>query len=191
MTCSHFDFEAAAARLGMRMTIDGSGDELIRVQGTEQYSFSDEDGGDSGSESDEEGGELMDECEDGSHADADISQPQEDLHDRLEDNDEHVRMEVMRAQHEDETATSQRPLAQDTYGTDPQLVTKGPAPPYGDEDATEDVSITRCVTSCMSQAVAPPGYTKRNQSGLHSATRPKDLHQPTKHNTASVRVSKI
>ena len=68
-------------------------------------------------------------------------------------------MEVMRAQHEDETATSQRPLAQDTYGTDPQLVTKGPAPPYGDEDATEDVSITRCVTSCLSQAVAPPGYT--------------------------------
>ena len=141
------------------MTIDGSGDELIRIQGTEQYSFSDEDGGDSGSESDEDGGEPMDECEGGSHGDADISQPQEDLHDRLEDNDEHVSMEVMRAQHEDETATSQRPLAQDTYGTDPQLVTKGPAPSYGDEDATEDVSITRCVTSCLSQAVAPPGYT--------------------------------
>ena len=68
-------------------------------------------------------------------------------------------MEVMRAQHEDEIATSQRPLAQDTDGTDPQLVTKGPAPPYGDEDATEDVSITRCVTSCLSQAVAPTGYT--------------------------------
>ena len=58
--CSHFDFEAAAARLGMRMTIDGSGDELIRIQGTEQYSFSDEDGGDSGSESYEDGGEPMD-----------------------------------------------------------------------------------------------------------------------------------
>ena len=157
--CSHFDFEAAAARLGMRMTIDGSGDELIRIQGTEQYSFSDEDGGDSGSESDEDGGEPMDECEGGSHGDADISQPQEDLHDRLEDNDEHVSMDVMRAQHEDETATSQRPLAQDTDGTDPQLVTKWPAPPYGDEDATEDVSITRCVTSCLSQAVAPTGYT--------------------------------
>ena len=35
--CSRFDFEAAAARLGMHMAIDGSGDELIRIQGTKEW----------------------------------------------------------------------------------------------------------------------------------------------------------
>ena len=50
--CVRFDFEAAATRLGMRMTIDGSGDELIRMQGVERYFFCDDDGGESDSESD-------------------------------------------------------------------------------------------------------------------------------------------
>ena len=45
--CARFDFEAAATRLGMRMTIDGSGDELIRLEGVESYAFCDADGGDS------------------------------------------------------------------------------------------------------------------------------------------------
>ena len=43
--CSNFDFEAAATRLGMRMTADGSGDDLIQVEGVTQYDFTDEDGG--------------------------------------------------------------------------------------------------------------------------------------------------
>lgn len=38
--CSHFDFEKAATRIGMRMTIDGTGDDLIKIQGVENYSFS-------------------------------------------------------------------------------------------------------------------------------------------------------
>ena len=43
--CSNFDFEAAATRLGMRMTAVGSGDDLIQVEGVTQYDFTDEDGG--------------------------------------------------------------------------------------------------------------------------------------------------
>ena len=55
--CSHFDFEAAATRLGMRMTADGSGDDLIQVEGVTQYGFTDEGGGafgDGESEEDDE-----------------------------------------------------------------------------------------------------------------------------------------
>lgn len=43
--CARFDFERAATRIGMLMTIDGSGDELIKIQGVPQYSFSDADAG--------------------------------------------------------------------------------------------------------------------------------------------------
>lgn len=43
--CSRFDFEKAATRIGMRMTIDDTGDDLIKIQGVENYSFCDEDGG--------------------------------------------------------------------------------------------------------------------------------------------------
>ncbi|KAL1498473.1 hypothetical protein AB1Y20_013798 [Prymnesium parvum] len=59
--CSRFDFERAATRLGMRMTVDGSGDSLIRIQGLENYSFSDADGGDAGAESEDEGDILEEE----------------------------------------------------------------------------------------------------------------------------------
>jgi hypothetical protein len=52
--CARFDFEAAATRLDMRMTIDGSGDEQICIEGVDSYSFCDADGGDSGCESEEE-----------------------------------------------------------------------------------------------------------------------------------------
>lgn len=43
--CQRFDFEKAAARIGLRMTVDGTGDELIKLQGIENYTFSDADGG--------------------------------------------------------------------------------------------------------------------------------------------------
>ena len=53
--CARLDFEAAAQRLGMRMTVDGSGDQFIRLQGIDNYSFTDADGGPAGEESEEEG----------------------------------------------------------------------------------------------------------------------------------------
>jgi hypothetical protein len=52
--CARFDFEAVATRLGMRMTIDGSGDEQICIEGVDSYSFCDADGGEPGCESEEE-----------------------------------------------------------------------------------------------------------------------------------------
>ena len=42
------------------MTIDGSGDELIRMQGVEQYFFCDDDGGESDCESEYGNGVQMD-----------------------------------------------------------------------------------------------------------------------------------
>lgn len=51
--CNTFDFERAATRLGMRMTVDGSGDDLIKIQGLPEYSFTDADGGEPGEESDD------------------------------------------------------------------------------------------------------------------------------------------
>ena len=46
--CSQYDFEKNAAQLGMLMTADGTGDGLIKLQGFENYSFTDADGGDDG-----------------------------------------------------------------------------------------------------------------------------------------------
>ena len=53
--CSRFNFEAAATRLGMRMTVDGTGDQFICIQGINNYTFCDADGGDPGAESADEG----------------------------------------------------------------------------------------------------------------------------------------
>lgn len=65
--CRTFNFEGAATRLGMLMTVDGSGDNLIKIQGIPDYSFTDEDGGEAGRESD-------DEDDDDIHADVDEGQ---------------------------------------------------------------------------------------------------------------------
>lgn len=51
--CSRFDFEKASTRLGMRMTVDGSGDDKIKIQGMADYCFTDADGGEQGDMSDE------------------------------------------------------------------------------------------------------------------------------------------
>ena len=61
--CKRFDFEKASTRLGMRMTIDGSGDQFIKMQGLSSYEFCDEDGGAVGMESDEEGVDPQEEME--------------------------------------------------------------------------------------------------------------------------------
>ena len=53
--CDTYDFEASALRLGLLMTIDGSGDESIRIQGlAEKYTFTDADGGPVGEESEDD-----------------------------------------------------------------------------------------------------------------------------------------
>ena len=53
--CLETDFEAIAAKLGMNLTIDGSGDDEIKIQGLPDYSFTDTNGGSDGggSEADE------------------------------------------------------------------------------------------------------------------------------------------
>jgi len=80
--CARFDFEAAATRLGMRMTIDGSGDEQIRLEGVESYSFCDADGGASGCESEEEGAEAEEEAEEAEAAveEAEAAEATEEAH---------------------------------------------------------------------------------------------------------------
>ena len=56
--CATYDFEASARSLGLLMTIDGSGDDDIRVQGiNEPYTFTDADGGAEGAESEAEDNE--------------------------------------------------------------------------------------------------------------------------------------
>jgi len=44
--CHTFDFAAAARKIGMLMTIDGTNDDLIRIDGVEKYTFTDADAGD-------------------------------------------------------------------------------------------------------------------------------------------------
>jgi hypothetical protein len=59
--CSVYDFEKVATQLGMLMTIDGSGDDLIKIQGLGHVSFGDEDGGDPPEDSDDDDDESGDE----------------------------------------------------------------------------------------------------------------------------------
>ena len=77
--CSDFDFEAAATRLGMRMTADGSGDDLIQVEGVTQYDFTDEDGG---AFADDGESEEEDEAEKPTHGTT-MEQQRDTLDDRL------------------------------------------------------------------------------------------------------------
>ena len=44
--CYTFDFAAAARKIGMLMTRDGTNDDLIRVDGVEKYTFTDADASD-------------------------------------------------------------------------------------------------------------------------------------------------
>lgn len=54
--CFRFDFEKVASHLGMRMTVDGSDDDKIKIEGLADYSFCDDDGGELGEQvSDDEG----------------------------------------------------------------------------------------------------------------------------------------
>ena len=82
--CARFNFEGAAQRIGMRMTIDGTGDNFIRIQGIENYSFTDADGGPPGAESDEEGVEPEEEEE----LDEDIEDDGEEDGSEVDDDDD-------------------------------------------------------------------------------------------------------
>ena len=85
--CATYDFEASARRIGLLMTIDGSGDDAIQTQGiTEKYTFSDADGGPAGAESDVEEDEedLADVAEGGEEEGEDA----EDAEDAMEGSDE-------------------------------------------------------------------------------------------------------
>ena len=85
--CARFDFEAAATRLGMRMTIDGSGDEQICIEGVDSYSFCDADGGDSGCESEEEAQQeeqLEDEQQEGQQQEEAEAEPNEPAEERAD-----------------------------------------------------------------------------------------------------------
>ena len=74
-----YDFEASARRIGMLMTIDGSDDDQIQVQGlTEPYTFLDADGGSDGGES------VADEDED---EDADVDEEEGEGEDEEEAED--------------------------------------------------------------------------------------------------------
>ena len=44
--CKSFDFAAAARKVGMLMTIDGSNDDLISIDGVDKYTFTEADAGD-------------------------------------------------------------------------------------------------------------------------------------------------
>lgn len=47
-TCERYDFEKAGTNLGMLLTLDGTHDECIKIQGLPDYSFCDDDAGSDG-----------------------------------------------------------------------------------------------------------------------------------------------
>ncbi|KAL1518519.1 hypothetical protein AB1Y20_002808 [Prymnesium parvum] len=73
-----FDFEKSATRLGMLMTVDGTDDDKIKIQGLDNYTFADEDGGEEAQESDQDGD---DEDIQGREADVEIQEGGDDEED--------------------------------------------------------------------------------------------------------------
>ena len=154
--CSHFDFEAAATRLGMRMTADGSGDDLIQVEGVTQYGFTDEDGGAFGDgESDED-----DEAEKPKHGPT-MEQQRDTSGGRLHEAHFPIVSPGAREQQQ-----RKRKRKNDT-SSNTQTALKCPRandkdPRSEDVDNLAPSSSMRnehTVASCLPQAVAPTGYT--------------------------------
>jgi hypothetical protein len=150
--CRRFDFEAAATRLGMRMTIDGSGDELIQMQGVERYFFCDDDGGGSDYESEVDGSEQTDGSQLGSRTDA-----QGEMRELCGHENEHASIQLVGAQSIDGMTRTKSSTTQHTQRVDLMVIKNDCNPPSNEEAA--DLAITEhSVTSCLPQAVAPPGY---------------------------------
>ena len=150
--CRRFDFEAAATRLGMRMTIDGSGDELIQMQGVERYFFCDDDGGGSDYESEVDGSEQTNGSLLGSRTDA-----QGEMRELCGHENEHTSIQLGGAQSIDGMTRTKSSTTQHTQRVDLMVIKNDCNPPSNEEAA--DLAITEhSVTSCLPQAVAPPGY---------------------------------
>ena len=150
--CRRFDFEAAATRLGMRMTIDGSGDELIQMQGVERYFFCDDDGGGSDYESEVDGSEQTNDSLLGSRKDA-----QGEMRELCGHENEHTSIQLVGAQSIDGMTRTKSSTTQHTQRVDLMVIKNDCNPPSNEEAA--DLAITEhSVTSCLPQAVAPPGY---------------------------------
>ena len=156
--CRRFDFEAAATRLGMRMTIDGSGDELIRMQGMEQYFFCDDDGGgsDYGSEAMSEVGgmEQMDGLQLGSQEDAQVEMHELSGNENENENESTL---LMGAQSIDEMTRTESPISQHNNEMS-YVIVEYDCNPSSNEEAADISFAEHSVKSCLPQAEAPPGY---------------------------------
>ena len=136
----------------MRMTIDGSGDELIQMQGVERYFFCDDDGGGSDYESEVDGSEQTNDSLLGSRKDA-----QGEMRELCGHENEHASIQLVGAQSIDGMTRSESSTTQHTQRMDLMVIKNDCNPPSNEEAA--DLAITEhSVTSCLPQAVAPPGY---------------------------------
>ena len=139
------------------MTIDGSGDELIQMQGVEHYCFNDEDGGESAFESeDHDFGEVY-----GSPIGSRDGVQAEGLQSRMREASTHE-MEHMgegptNVQSTGGTVGNEVPLTQQAPGVDLMVLENHRNLPLNDEEKTESFPANT-ITSCLADAAAPPGY---------------------------------
>lgn len=129
--CSRFDFEKAATRIGMLMTIDGTNDEQIQIQGVEHYSFRDADAGATANDLPDDGRDPEEET----FLNSEISDQQEDDEEAVEDGGA---LGSGESADEDDT---------DVYVTS---VGEAPPPPSGFRCAARTLSPTFCfLTTCF------------------------------------------
>ena len=157
--CMRFDFGAAATRLGMRMTIDGSGDDLIQMQGVEQYTFTDEDGGESGVESEGDAdGEQFDGSQVGSRDTAQAEGTRDEMREQFTDDAECMRTGLENMEHDDEVTGSLLQFTKQDVGIY-HMSTQGHHDPSSVDEANTGSFLTAGgFTSCLAHAAAPPGY---------------------------------
>ena len=152
--CMRFDFEAAATRLGMRMTVDGSGDDLIRIQGVERYLFAEEDGGESGVESDE------DDCGKpvGSRGNEQAETLQGEMHEAAGQDLQPIGAGLTAVQCNDDTTRDEVQTTQHPLGTDSMVIENHQNDPLHAEDEIDSSLPANSITSCLTHAAAPAGY---------------------------------
>ena len=132
--CGRFDFDKAATRLGMRMTVDGSDDQFIKVKGIDDYTFTDADGGDAGALSDEEGVDPEEEEEE----EADVVMADSSDEEAEEGDDEYEDGDSSEDDEEDDTAQTVRSVIGDAVAPKGYYII-GELPPLDSEHDLQEL----------------------------------------------------
>ena len=133
--CKTFNFAGAARKTGMLMTVDGTNDNLILIDGVKDYTFAETDAGDFSVDQ---------------HSDDDCEEEEDDDGEEEEEEEEEA---------EEEEAEVEEDVEEEDDEKDADEEQEGPVHDFGDSDDSEDdTAEPNQVLSFVGAAQAPTGY---------------------------------